>query len=136
MLRGFLDDAFDEGQASKAGLRATLRSYETMARKAISEGSLKHLSMSSRSTAFADHGAGLMTPLQVQEAWRYLVDTFDYRQSIFVHCGTANPGDLQIKTAMLCEDLVAVTEVYPDLTLLNLPTGPCNRPVINGVLTW
>lgn len=113
-----------------------LRSYETMARKAISEGSLKHLSMSSRSTAFADHGAGLITPLQVQEAWRYLVDTFDHRQQIFIRCGTANPTDLQIKQAMLCNDLIAVTEVYPDLTLLNLPTGPRCAPVIDGVLTW
>ncbi len=126
IIRGAFDDAMDASKASNPtlSLRVILRQYETAARDAISQGSISHLGMGSRSTGFSVHAPGQITPAEWQLVWRFLIDEFDDRKNDFVRCGTANPTDAQIYTAMMCRDLVAVTTVYPDFSLVDLPASP------------
>jgi hypothetical protein len=77
--RSCLEDAFDiaSGGNPPSSLRAVLRASETSANRRLAAGSLASVSQNGRETGFSMHGVGQITPTELTEAWRYLVDMFD-----------------------------------------------------------
>lgn len=78
MKRACLDDAWDLTQAvQNQSLRDSLRQNESAARKIVAGGSLASVSANGRQSAFAYVGPGQLTPLEVVELWRDLIDRHD-----------------------------------------------------------
>lgn len=73
-----LDDAWDSAQRLPDSLRNQLRVNETAARKLISAGSLASVAKNSTSQSWMT-GSNALTPLQVQRAWRMLINLFDQK---------------------------------------------------------
>lgn len=75
-LRGLLDKAWLAAPAGANSLRDQLLIFEQQALALIGGGSLASVSKNSASQSYAS-GPNALTPLQIQRAWRYLVDLFD-----------------------------------------------------------
>lgn len=75
LLRMFVDDAWDDPSALL--LREQLRAYETAARQILAGGTFSSTSANGRHVALTGSGPGHATQLEVAEAWRYLIDTYD-----------------------------------------------------------
>ena len=75
-LRGLLDKAWLAAPASANSLRDQLLTFEQQSLALIGGGSLASVSKNSASQSYAS-GPNALTPLQIQRAWRYLVDLFD-----------------------------------------------------------
>lgn len=88
--RGRLEDAWAlSGLADPVtSLRLQLRSLETAARGAISGGSAKHVVGNSHQVQFADYGPGQITPTEIVELYRWLVDQFDQAFSYLNTCAS------------------------------------------------
>src|SRR5690349_6853297 len=79
-LRALLEDAWD-AQKSITGdpgpdLRGELRKRESAARLAVSGGSFSEVQANGRTSAFAVHGVGVVTPAEQADAYRELVDLY------------------------------------------------------------
>lgn len=77
--RGRLEDAFAASVKANpvTSLRAYLRVQETAARQAVKSGSIKLTLANAQRVEMADYGPGQITPLEVAELFRWLVDQFD-----------------------------------------------------------
>ena len=115
MKRASLDDAWDESR-KLGSLRKTLRSFEKQAREVVSGGSVSNIAANGRSTAFSLYGPGGITPSELVDLWRELVDLFDAVKASLGEGAT----EQSIKDSMM-ESLRRVTESYPDLSYLRLP---------------
>jgi len=76
------------------------------------------------SSAFSSYGPGQITPVEVVELWRALVDLYDDTKArMIAWTGIATPADADIKTRMMCA-LSPAFQAYPEFTHLRLPGAP------------
>lgn len=77
--RGRLEDAYDAclSVVPVLILRGQLRSLEKAARNAINGGSVQQFTANGQHVQFFGYGPGQLTPLEVVELYRSLVDKFD-----------------------------------------------------------
>ena len=75
ILRALVDNAWDDPRAIT--LRQQLRVFETQAHEVIAGGTYSSTSANGRHVALTGSGPGQATQLELAEAWRYLVDTYD-----------------------------------------------------------
>jgi hypothetical protein len=80
--RSILEDAYDESKAS-GDLRATLRAWETAARRSIAGGELASVSANGRSQTYALQG---FRPHEALSALRELIDLFDGTRQWLTFC--------------------------------------------------
>lgn len=149
LKRGALDDAWDQARATMPAtvLRIALRSNETAARKVISGGSLASTNMNGRSAAFSVYGPGQLTPVEVCELWRSLIDLFDSSNEFLTTCASygLDPDQTEINGfpdplpaaiqpppaavtdatiyAWMMGHLIAIREARSDYTALRVATG-------------
>lgn len=71
-----LEDAWDAAPEGAATLREQLRSFERASGLVVSGGSLASISKNSSSHSYA-FGPGNITPKEVANTWRELIDLFD-----------------------------------------------------------
>lgn len=80
-----LEDAWD-ALPDSASLRQALRDAEKAQRVAIANGSIISTSANGQSVTFAGFGQGQATPLQIAEAYRYLIDQVDRAFTFLSQC--------------------------------------------------
>jgi len=123
-----------------------MRIFETSARKLIAGGSLSELGANGRRSAFAAYGPGQLTPVQVVELWRELIDFHDVAKNWLTLCSSLGlepdlaesnglPDPLpppvpspvpvagQAIYAWMLDHLVAITECQSDYIWLRIPPG-------------
>lgn len=146
LKRAALDDAWDAtGDDQNQSLRDTLRQFESAARRNIAGGSLASVGANSRTSAFSSYGAGQITPVEVCEMWRDLIDRHDQSKLWLQSCaalsldpvqteivgwpfGTPTPSNLPSVTddkvyAWMMTHLVAITEARSDYSKLRTGGG-------------
>jgi hypothetical protein len=125
-LQGLLDKAWLAAPAAANTLRDQLVTFEQSALNLLSGGSLSSVSKNSASQAYAA-GTYALTTLQLQQAWRRLVNLFDKCKSEVDSeisasdpQAPANDQDPVIYARMMLS-IQAVTEYEADVTDLLLP---------------
>jgi hypothetical protein len=113
--RASLDDAYDASLVAPAvTLRVKLRSYETAARTRISSGQLiASTSANGHSTSFSTPGSDGLSPSEVVELWRELIDLHD---QVKTDIG-GSPSDAVVKAEMMAR-LVPCFESEGDFSAL------------------
>lgn len=107
-----LEDAWDAAPNGDATLRETLRSNERAAGLVVSGGSLSSISKNQSSHSYA-FGSGTISPVEVANTWRELIDLFD---------GIFNEGNLTTDDLIYPEmmrRLVPVREFVKDFSGLH-----------------
>lgn len=90
-----LDDAWDAAPQQPNTLRDTLRGFEkSIIQLFRTAGSLSSVSKNSTSQSYAS-GPNALTPLQIQRAWRMLINAFDACKAEIDAEGAAVPVDPQ-----------------------------------------
>ena len=80
-----LEDAWD-ATTNASSLRDTLRVLESNAGRQIAGGSLSSVAANGRHSAFAAQGPGQLTPVEVAQIYRQLIDLFDQSKKWLLFC--------------------------------------------------
>ncbi len=94
-LRRMLDDAYDDSVSAVTTLREQLRAKERVAGSLVAGGSLSSISRNAASHSYA-FGRGNITPADIAEGWRTLIDLYD-----LVLATAADITDAAVKAEML-----------------------------------
>ena len=89
-LQGWLDDAWDAANNDANSLRVQMRSYESSARGKSSGGTLASVAKNTSSQSYRGPGVGSYTLVQIADAWRMLINTYD-EISCWITWAIANP---------------------------------------------
>ena len=100
LLRAFLDDAADAAVNAGIFLRPQLRVFETSAREVLAGGSFSSTSANGRHIAYAGSMGGQISQVDVCEAWRRLIDTYDIAATEISAVADGSQDD-KIKTQMM-----------------------------------
>ena len=149
LKRSCLDDAWEAAQvksSSTPDLRAELRLNEKTARRTIAGGSFASIEANGRKSGFSLYGPGQVTPAEIVEAWRALIDLYDKGNSWLTLCAKygldpaqaelddlpdplpaalAHPaavGDSGVYSWMM-NHLIPIREARSDYTFLRMPAG-------------
>jgi len=112
--RRMLEDAWDEAPDGALTLREQLRANERAAGRAVSGGAIASISKNSSSHSYSQGGNGNITPTEVANVWRNLIDLFDGISDAYVAAGLA-AEDVDIYPEMK-RRLVPVREFTKDFT--------------------
>jgi hypothetical protein len=112
-----LEDAWDAAPEGALTLREQLRTNERAAGLVVSGGSLSSVSKNASSHSYA-FGAGTITPLEIANAWRDLINLYDI---LFDSYTTAalDTSDEAIYAEMRRRLLTPLSEFTKDYTSLN-----------------
>ena len=113
--RRMLEDAWDAAPEGALTLREQLRANERAAGLVVSGGSLSSISKNQSSHSYA-FGPGNITPVEVANTWRDLIDLFDTISAAYVAAGLA-ADDVDIYPEMN-RRLVPVREFTKDFTCI------------------
>ncbi len=72
-----LDDAYDDSVSTGTTMREQLRAKERAAGSLVAGGSLSSISRNSASHSYAPPGRGNVTPNDLADGWRNLIDLYD-----------------------------------------------------------
>ncbi len=118
--QAFLDDAWDSAPAEGNTLRDELRKYEKAATSLFSSsGSIQSVGKNSANQSYSGPGVGRYTSVQIQEAWRSLINLFDL---CYVDL-TGVPSDDAVYAEMKLRLCTPVTEAAVDISLARCATG-------------
>ncbi len=95
-LRRMLDDAYDDSVSSASTLREQLRAKERAAGTLVAGGSLSSISRNNASHSYAPPGRGNVSPSEIADGWRTLIDLYD----TVISTATAT-DDASVKSEML-----------------------------------
>lgn len=142
-----MDDAWDAVKAADMpDLRGQLRTNEKLARTVIAGGSVSSVGQNRRTTEFAAYGPGQVTPAEVVEMWRALIDLYDSSRKWLTDCanigldpnvaelqGFPDPAPPAVQNPTAIEDLdvynwmmahcIAISSVRSDYSELRINTG-------------
>lgn len=115
--RGRLEDAWASSGAKTppSSLRAALRNFETTALAAIRGGSLQQVKSNGHEYTFEGYGVGTLTPVEIQQCYRWLIDRFDEAWTWLTTC--AQRGLDPFTTEM--SDPIAIAAPNPPLSAQN-----------------
>lgn len=111
-----LEDAWDAAPNGALTLREQLRTNERAAGRSVSGGSLSSISKNQSSHSYAPGGSGNITPVEIANIWRELIDLYD----LLVESFTAAETDTSDETvyAEMKRRLVPVREFTKDFTTI------------------